>query len=407
MTPQNEISRAQLIYLLEQNDLGTLFNLLKRFIQEEVHQEVHNDIILLSSRFEKYQNDNELQLRNDEHLQIEYNQIKYALQSLINGINLPQGDLNFFQKKKKTARQIFYWVLHSKWRWSILVTIVSLVILGLGQKRLNLADFELHARVSQIGVRTLQEWKIGQGQNLNLNQFEADVIQNASFSVETASSLGTPFSFQVNGRARLDQLLIPVKESLSVICDGDEIILRVVNGPIQGSLHVQNVELSSSELGLSQNLGVEDAGDQIDFVSDANPTFYLNPLIKTAFTLPLAHIDSIGFNRLSYDQDSSTIKEGLISIAGVKTALKLGDRLKVKLQHSELKLNVEQGNLILDLRGKIHQAQLTQMEKPKVLMPTWLAYMQQNQTIPFYVVLFAALFGFLSPLRKSFFPHKN
>jgi len=407
MSPQNKINRAQLIYLLEQNNLETLFSFLKVYIQEEVHPEVSNDIIFLSSRFEKYQNDYELQLRNDEQLQIEYNQIKYALQSLINGLDLPQGDLNFFQKKKKTARQIFSRVLHSQWRWSILVMFVSLLVVGIGQKKINLADFELNARVSQIGIRTLQAWKIGQGQDLILNRFEADVTQKASFSTETASSLGAPFSFEVNGRVRLDQLLIPVKESLSVICDGNEIIMRVVNGPIQGSLHVQNVELSSSELGLSQKIGVEDAGEQIDFVSDANPAFYLTPLIKTAFTLPLAHIDSIGFNRRSSDQDSSTIKAGMLNVAGTKTKLNLGDRLKLKLQQGEIQLSMDDGDIMLSLRGKVQKAQITQLNETRSLMPSWLMYFRQDQTITFGLMIFTALFGFFYPIRKLFFTNKN
>lgn len=400
-----QIVRAQLMYLLERNELEELFEQLKEICQQTTNQAHLNMVLLFSSRYNNYLHERENHLQDIDNLLVELNQIKFGLQNLIKALDLEEGTLTGGQKKRKYARGFVQQLLQSNWRWSTVSALVSIALICLGQLRVPSAELEMWARVSQFGMRTNQEWKIGEGQNLILTHFETDVVQNASFlPADATAAMGSPVSLILDGHSRLDALFIPAPETVTLISDGPDLIIRVLGGPIQGSLQVQNCQVESPEIGFAQSIGTVEGGDQIEFTSDLNPSFYLSPVDKNHFALLPSKVDSVGFFRLSFDQDSSTIKAAKLSIEGIQTELNLGDRLALSsIKNGELNFFHKNGDLQITLRGNISAAKINQRGKPKTLMPTWLMYLQHNQSIAFYAGIFAALFGFFYPLRKEFF----
>ena len=400
-----QIVRTQLLYLLERNELEELFEHLKEVCRETKNQPHQDMVLLFSSRYNHYLHERENQLQDIDNLLIEFNQIKFGLQNLIKTLDLEDGTLTTEQKKRKYAHGLMQQMLKSNWRWSVVSALVSIVLIGLGQLRISSAELEMSARVSQFGMHTNEEWRIGEGQNLILKHFETDVIQNASFlPAEAISSTGGPVSMLLDGHSRLDALFIPAPETVTLISEGADLIIRVSGGPIQGTLQVQNCQIESREIGFAESIGTNEGGDQIEFTSDLNPSFYLSPADKDHFALLPSKVDSVGFFRLSFDKDSSTIKTAKLSIEGIQTELNLGDRLGLSsIKNGELSFIHKNGDLELTLKGSISKAKINQRGKSKSLMPTWLMYLQQNQSIAFYAGIFAALFGFFYPLRKEFF----
>lgn len=97
-------------------------------------------------------------------------------------------------------------------------------------------------------LRATREWRIGEGQDLILNHFETDAVKDLScIAPEAIKSYGASVSFAVDGHAPLHSF-IPAQESVSVIPDKEDLIIRLASQAIQGSLLVQNAQIASQEL---------------------------------------------------------------------------------------------------------------------------------------------------------------
>ncbi len=287
----------------------------------------------------------------------------------------------------------------------MLSAFISLFLIALGQIRIPSGPIEMHGRVSQLGIKTTREWRIGEGQDLILNHFETDAVKDLScIAPEAIKSYGASVSFAVDGHARLDQLFIPAQESVSVIPDKEDLIIRLASQAIQGSLLVQNAQIASQELSWNQKIGQNDGGEQVNFITDVSPSFYLTPNEKSTFSLLPVGIDSIGFFRLSFDQDSSTIKSAQINIAGISQTLNLGDRLALsKIKNGEIKLVYQNNEIQFMLSGDVVEVKINQRGKIQSLMPSWFTYILHSQSILFVLGIFVSMFGFLYLLRKKYF----
>ncbi|AEE48939.1 hypothetical protein [Haliscomenobacter hydrossis] len=397
-------TRTQLLQLLEENELEELFQCLKTVCQQLNDSKRLDDLIMCSGRYNSYLHDRDQQLRPTDELSIELNQLKYALLSIVQELPIAEGTVTRGQLREKKRRHFWKQLTMSNWRWSIATGLFSVVILALGQIRISRAEIELQARVSQFGLRTSDEWKIGEGQNLILQRFETDLLKSISCMPETAEDLGAPFSLILEGRSRLDTLFIPGQQTITLIGDHDDLLIRLASGAITGSLYVQNGRVLIQELGVNQKIGDTEGGEMLKFTSDLGATFLLKPEATKSIDLPVVSLDSIGFMRSSFEQDSSTIKDGIVKIGGIETELGLGSKLNFStIQNGQLRLRQQEGDLYIELSAEVKRARYNQAGRSKSLMPTYLLYLQYNQTYAFYVGIFAALFGFFYPLRKELF----
>ena len=397
------ITRTQLLQLLEENELEELFECLKSVCQQLNDNNRLNDIIMFSSRYKSYVHDRDLKLRPANELSIELNRLKHTLLLSIQELPIVEGTFTHGQLRKKKIQHIWKRLIVSNWRGSIVTSLFLVLIFALGQIRIPRAEIELWARVSQLGLRTSDEWKIGEGQNLILQRFETDLVKSASFIPETAGGSGAPFSFILEGRSRLDSLFIPGQQTVTLIGDRDDLLIRLSSGTIMGSLNVRNGRVRIEELALDQQIGGTEEGERLNFTSDLGATFLLKPEAAKSLDLPLVSVDSIGFMRSTFEQDSSTIKDGMVKIGGIETKLALGDKLNLStLNNGQLRLRQQEGDLYIELRAEVKKAWYNPAGRSKSLMPTYLLYLQHNQTYAFYAGIFAALSVFFYSLKRIF-----
>lgn len=405
MNPE-PFTRTQLLALAEKPELDHLIESLKQVCQELDEKTYSSELSLLSGRYNKYSHERDKELQTYENLKVEFNQIKAAFQQFINSLPIPEGEALPGQSRKKKLRDCWLNLLNHQWKWSNFSAIISLLVIGIGQIHIQTANIVLRVRVSQLGLKTADEWKIGQAQDLFLEEFAVDLLQSTSPVLKNAEKIDLPFSLLLQGRSRLDLLAIPANQTVTIGTDHNDLFIRIATGPVQGNVYVQNVKaiLYDQEKEMNSMIGTGEAGDWLDFRSDIGSTFSLKPDSPKPIDFPLALVDSVGFRRISFDQDSSTIKSGTIQVEGKATTLELGDHLALsKFTKGQLTIMQRNGDLELLLKAQVHQLKCKQSDgRLRTLMPTWLTYLRSNQSIAFYVGSFVLIFGFLYTLRKEF-----
>lgn len=398
-------TRSQLLLLLEEPELGKLIESLKKVCQHFNEETALSELTLLSGRYNVYLHNRNNGLLDTRDLKVEFNQIKFALLQFIKGLSLPEGEISPTQLRKKKLRDYWLGMINYKWKWSIFSAIITFSVIGLGQIHIQTANIELRARVSQLGFKTASEWKIGQAQDLFLEEFAADLLQSTSFRPQEVKNLDLPFSMFLKGSSRLDLIHIPTNQIVTIGTDRNDLFIRIATGTVEGSVDVTNVQAKFYDQDSEINgiVGTMERSGLIDFRSDPGVIFSLKPSSPKPIDFPQTLVDSVGFRRISFDQDSSTIKSGTLQVEGKETILELGDHLVLsKFTKGRLAIVQHNGDLEIVLKAQVNQVKCKQSGTWRNLMPNWLTYLRSNQTIPFYAGLFVIVFGFLYTLRKEF-----
>jgi hypothetical protein len=402
-------TRAEIFRLLEENDLDTLIPILKYKAIEEKNFDLEQQIILLSSRYNQYVQQHQLELAEEKELRVELNKIKMGLLNLVNQLNLDPGKPQLSSQKIQKARLNKITIIQ------LMVVFIALsflsVLFYLAQVRLTNPQFTLKAKVSQLGLRTTQSWIPGNGVDLWLRRFEAYHLANfSSFSTSLYSNVDRPLSlFFSKGRIRIDSISFLPKHEIILLMDGDELQLKLNNGAIKGGLFLKNSQLSSPDLGIEQKLGVNPLGDFFMFDSEENPEFSLMPARKGGLELPPMEVDSVFLFRLENNINVSTIQEGALQIGGARpiTLTSGAPILLSNLRQGKIHFNQLDQYLEIELTGQVGKIAHIQNGDVKSMMPTLLEHLRINTMLYYAIITGLALMGIFYAFKKMLLTQKR
>ncbi len=93
------VSRADLLYHFELNELDDLFVKLKLVCSQKNNQFSQDDLIMVQSRFNNYCFNRDNKLQSSDQIQIEFNQIKLTILTLIKSLDIEEGKISEGKKK--------------------------------------------------------------------------------------------------------------------------------------------------------------------------------------------------------------------------------------------------------------------------------------------------------------------
>jgi hypothetical protein len=403
-------TQQQLQALLARNEFEELTAEMRLICLQAPNDQHGNDLVLLVSQYNTFL-ENEAKLYAADR-DVALAKIKDSFQDLIELLDIPKGDATEAEWIKKQQKNAVEQIVQSPWRWSVLIALFSLLLLGIGQLRVQKTDFELKARVKKIGLRPAQDWSIGAGYDLFLSRFE----------LENAAATPTLPAWQVNnafvslqgGRIQLNALPLGAGQAFTLEADKQECILQLASGSTHIQLDLLGTQVSFPDAGLDTLLGETETGDEsLHLESSLAPKIWLSAHDSLPLVLPALQVDSIDFYykaaiNAEEKADSSGLLSGSIQVdQGIHQLSKGGGLSLGGLQNAILEIKPQNGGFDLVLRGKAGHLRTAYLGQKSNLMPTWLQYFRQNQAFLFYFSSLCALFTVLFPLRNWFVQSKK
>lgn len=366
------MNQQQLLKWLAEDELDKVLEELKSRCDSSVG--LQQDWINLSGRFQQLLNRELKGTTSSTKLSIERNQIREALQLLVDQVFAPTPS-----PVKKVNGFI------QQWRWPLGIVSVSVLLIFIGLLPVRQIRFKVIVKCTDVNFRLSTAWP--HSFTVPVHRFDLGPLQEVK---------GTNWQYEMDavgqvidlaldsGKADLGPLYMEADELLGIRCREGEVTFSL-GSQSSGEVNIFQGNLNIKPALGSRSFGGLNAGDQLQWVSEPSAQLTFVPA-NTSFQMPRQAIKGIEFIKKEEEETISAILGAQLNIKGQESIiLESADFLEFgMLQDADFRLQFKQDTLEIKVQG-ITNSIKTGHQKLYLHRPSMLEYFYHNKKIYFFV----------------------
>lgn len=303
---------------------------------------LRRDWINLSSRFNRLRTKEFRKTSSSTEIDIEYNKILEALQSLIDQVFAPAPT------PVEKVNSSF-----SKRPFTLTIGILLLLVLAIALIPVRQVAFQATVKCTDVNLRLATAWSQSftmSAQRFNLGPLQA--VKGTSWQHQL-DAVGQGIDLVLNsGKVEIGPLYIAAGELLGIRCRAGEVSFTLGNQS-SGALNVFQGDLSVEPALGTHSFGGSRGGDQLQWTAEPGAQLTVVLPANTSVQMPRQAIKGIEFIKKEVDELNSAILSTKLNIQGGRSiSLENGDFLEFgALQEADFKLQIKQDTLEIKVQG--------------------------------------------------------
>lgn len=388
------MNKEQLLELIAGDQLEEALEAVRQLAVKSGRNDIRNAQVELSGRLNHYESRLRAGTDAPDDLERERNRIRKALRELTDDCFTPPA------RPDSLLRQQV-----SRWRWPLLIALLSLIAVGVGMLPAKEAPFEATLLSSDVAFRLEgdlmepMEWGVWR-----CNLFQLSSIRGSGWNLEMTDEMPEPLEINIDSsEMSLKLISVPPNAGQHLRVRGNDFTITLLDGGA-GELQTHTrANLLINPGGAARQLEAE--GELLEWVADSGAELkFALPAGDASSLWKRTPVQSVKFEeRLPGDTDArSAIISGKLTV-GEQSEIQLeeGDYLDLEgLRDAALRIRPEGEHLRIDIKGyarKINSG-LTTKRSHK---PTLLEHLYQDQRISFIAGVLMSLISLLWTIRGA------